>query len=339
MNRITPIFLFLSVALIIWGSSVATSNYLAGYYEREHKSKAKNSTTSGSATTDHSDHAHSASAALTALRAKAASEPKNLEAQLQLGYGIFSEAIKSSNGSMLMEAVKSFKQALDISPDNPDALLGLASLCLQAGITDKALEYYPRYLKQRPEDKRAKTDFALVHFKSGDFEKGQAVISEVLKEDPKFFTAYMVMAFAYRAKGDIAQAEAQAQLAKKNASEPNVKNEIEAFISSLKSGSTPKPLKLNQAINNSPKARVETYVKNHSILAPKYRGITWKSDSRAEVSLEDFPVEQMPPFAKQIFISKAQQTLKSLGRVVEIVFVDSESSKELLVIPVGGELK
>ena len=341
MNKFTSFFLFLSTSLIIWGSSVLVSNYLSRSYEREQKHKAHINT---------NEVSESVSAHLDSLRKAASDNPKDINSQVLLGYAVFSHSMNTGNGSMLMEAVKAFRTAIDIDSENPEALLGLASLCMQAGINDKAIEYYPRYLKIKPEDKRARADFALVNFKIGNFEKGKAIIDEILKADPQFYSAHMVLAFAYKAKGDNKNANAQAMLAKQKASSPEVKNQIDSFFSDLDSGKKPKPIQRNsiQSTKDAKKLKVadsaksveqevEDYLRSHSIIGQKIKNITWDSGNSVLVSLFDFPIESMPPFAKQIFNTKAKENLKSLGRKVEIKLFDHTKPKELLEISVGEQ--
>ena len=334
MSKLTPTFLLLTVALVLWGASAGLSHYLALDFEREHGSQKGLSQASKVKPSEDFDK----------VQRNAEANPKDVDLQLKLGYAQVQEAYSTSNGELLMAAVQTFQKVLELSPENPDALLGLASLCLQNGIIDKALDYYPRYLAKRPDDIRAKTDYALVSFRADKFEEGKKLVDEILSANPDFFPAHMVMAFAYRMKGDLDGAKVQATKAKKFAPDETLAKEVDAFIAGLSEApktvaKSEKVVKKKEADYSSPATRIESFVKNHSILGPKYRGSEWQGEKQVNIKLHQFPVKEMPPFAKQIFISKTKSELQDLPEAVKLQFVDAESAEELLVVSVGGEIE
>ena len=85
----------------------------------------------------------------------------------------------------------------------------------------------------------------------------------------------------------------------------------------------------------SPADLVNTYFRNHKILGPKIVSITWATAERVEVSLDNFPVESMPEFAKQKFLSGMQEAFLPLGQSFKVVLLDSKTSKILLEQDVG----
>jgi Flp pilus assembly protein TadD len=340
MSKLTPTFLLLGIALVLWSASAGLSHYLARDFEREHGSK-KGLQQAQSAPSSED---------FAKLQKEGKENPKDVDVQLRLGYAQVQEAYQSSNGALLMDAVKTFQGVLELSPENPDALLGLASLCLQNGILDKALDYYPRYLAKRPDDIRAKTDYALVNFRADKFEEGKKLVDEILTKEPSFFPAHMVMAFAYRMNGRIDEARSQAMNARGFAPNETLRTEVDAFIAGLdnpqqeaSAEGTSQPAATSERAApeelQSPAMKIESFVKNHTILGPKFRGLEWEGETLVHIKLEQFPVEQMPPFAKQVFISKTKSALRELSDAVKLRFIDAETSKELLVVSVGGEIE
>lgn len=80
---------------------------------------------------------------------------------------------------------------------NEGALLGIASLAFQAGVLDKAAEYYSKYLQLVPDDVKAKTDLALVYVQSDRAEMGIPLLEEIKRDAPTLFPAALSLALAY----------------------------------------------------------------------------------------------------------------------------------------------
>ena len=53
------------------------------------------------------------------------------------------------------------------------------------------------------------------------------------------------------------------------------------------------------------------------------------------VKLDNFPVEQMPPFAKAQFVQRITDTFTDLPEATTIKLVDADSEKELMTLQVG----
>src|SRR5262249_21893741 len=86
----------------------------------------------------------------------------------------------------------------------------------------------------------------------------------------------------------------------------------------------------------SPGTAVVDYFRNHPIIGKKIRSIQWPDATTAVIALDNFPVEQMPPFAREKFLSNAKQALGALPTKVTVKLVDADSSRELITIEAGG---
>lgn len=108
---------------------------------------------------------------------------------------------------------------------------------------------------------------------------------------------------------------------------------------------TPKPANDKGGAEGTPKAdlspagQVLAFFQGHPIVGPKLKGISWPELKVAQVALENFPVDQMPPFAREKFITGVKESLKSLPEKTEIRLIDSQTRNDLLVIEVGGALQ
>ena len=86
----------------------------------------------------------------------------------------------------------------------------------------------------------------------------------------------------------------------------------------------------------SPAGQVSAYFQTHPIVGPKLKGLSWPQLKVAKIMLENFPVEQMPPFAKEKFIGGMKEKLKNLPERLNLSLCDAASGKELLRVEVGG---
>jgi tetratricopeptide (TPR) repeat protein len=59
------------------------------------------------------------------------------------------------------------KRAEQLSPSNPDIMLALAALSVRRGDTERAVEYYLRVLEDKPGDKRARANLAVLRKEGG----------------------------------------------------------------------------------------------------------------------------------------------------------------------------
>ena len=329
MGKLTPTFLLFGGALLLWTLSVGISSYFAkqDHVEGSHRGGKSGIEISGD---------------LAKLRSAADAAPKELGPRLAYATALRQQAYESSSSEYLMEAVQQYSRVLEISPENAEALYGLASLCLEAGIVDKALEYYPRYITLKPDDMRGHTDYALALLQANRLADSRAELAIVLKADPAFVPARMTMALSYKLEGDLKKAKQLAEETKTFIKDDEAKQRIDEFIKAL---DAPPPPTAAQAPDGgvqppselvSPAEQVANYFRSHTIVGPKVRGITWPELTVAEIKLENFPVEQMPPFAKEKFISGTKAALAALPKPVKVRLVDAGTSRELLVIDVGG---
>ncbi len=324
MNNITPTFVFLSVALLVWSATAGLSSYLGKGYEREHGS-AKAVQPSAAVTPEIED-----------LREVVKKEPGSIEAKMNLGYGLVRAAYSSSDGQLLMEAVQTFSAVLEQEPEYPPALLGLAKVCLDSGIIDKALDFFPRYLKKVPDDVAAQSDYALALIQAGEGEKARAEVAKAIELDPKNLAAQMTLAMIERAQGNDEEAVRVAKAAKALSSDPAIGKRIDEFIAN------DAPLAVGKESQNtdeqrSPAKVIANYFENHQIISRKLQGIHWSSPEEVHVAVKDFPVEQMPPFAKAKFEAGVKSAFSGLLPKLTVVLVESSSDKELLRIPVSPE--
>lgn len=338
LTRITPPFVLLSAALLLWSGAVTLSGHLAR--APESLSHGRGAARMGTPSSDVETKTE-LSDGLKQLQKAVEANPTDINARLEFARALRVEAYAKEDGELLMETVRAFSAVLDIEKEHPEALLSLASLCLEAGIIDKALTLYPRYLAQRPDDWRAKVDYALALLHAERAQESLPLLDEIAKVQPDLFQVRFAQALAYKLSGNIDAARAAAAEAGKRAPNEEATTRLTQFVESLdspvvdvgRSGPTPAPAAPETL---SPAKLVADYFQTHSIIGPKLKGISWPELNRAQVSVENFPVEQMPEFARAKFLSGAKAHMKPLPSRVTIVLVDAVSARELLSFEVGG---
>lgn len=318
MNKLTPTFLLLAVALILWASASSLSNYLATDLERNEHKKEKQ------AIVETSDE-------VKQLKTQLETAPEEETNYLKLADALVIEAEQKSDSQLIMQAVDALNKLLAKSPENPEALFRLAELCLQFGIIDKALDYYPRYLKQRPDDLRARTNYGLSLLQAQNSEEAIKTFEEIIKKDNGNFPAILSLALAYRMTKNYDKAKEVASQALANAPDQLAKDKVKAFLASLEEQPEDSSAETKEEAI-SPANKIASFFKEHEIIGPKIKKTNWVNAKTYELYLENFPVEQMPPFAKEKLVGRVKEMLKGLGEKYQVLIKDSATNQTLMSI-------
>ncbi len=351
LAKVTPPFVLLSAALLLWSGAVTLSSHLARAPEDlSHGRGGAARMGSPSAGERGGLEGKDLPESIKVLQRAVEAAPSDVNARLAFARALREEAYAKEDGELLMQTVRAFGEVLDVDKENPEALLALAALCLEAGIIDKALTLYPRYLAQRPDDWHAKVDYALALLHADRAKDALPILDSVAQSQPELFQVRFAQALAYKLSGDLNAARAAAAEAGKRAPNEEAKQRLQQFIEALDHPPSvaPEESGVVAAVGRSgpqkealapeslsPARLVASFFEQHPIVAPKLRGIRWPELNRAEVSLDNFPVEQMPEFARAKFLGSAKAHMKILPSKVTIVLVDAASKRELLTFEVG----
>ncbi len=266
------------------------------------------------------------------LEARLKKEPQAPALYLELADLLVQEAQATQDPKLVMKAVDTLHTALSVDPAFHPAVLQLGRICLMFGVLDKATEYYERYIAAVPDDIEAQLDYGFALVQSSQTEKAITVLTRLLERKPELFPAHVTLALAYQQSGKQEQAEKSRELALQYAPDDAAKEKVREMFSSdrtVASRPAPKPENL------SPATLVEQYFYEHKIIGPKLVRITWPSAFQARVEVRDFPVDAMPEFAKQQFLTKVKDHFKVLSGEFQISLVDANTSREFFLIPVG----
>ena len=109
----------------------------------------------------------------------------------------------------LEEAIAQYRKALEINPDDAGSLSNLGLAFLKKGDLDEAITQYRKVLKINPNLAEARSNLGLALFRKGDQEQAIAQYREVLKIRPDDAGAYNNLGLALVKEGQLDEAIAQ----------------------------------------------------------------------------------------------------------------------------------
>jgi len=111
------------------------------------------------------------------------------------------------------EAIASYQAALQLKPDYPDVLNGLALLVYDEGRVDEALRYWRAAIRCQPEHIESLNNLGATYAKLGDFRQARLYLSLVLILKPDDFDAHMNLGAVYLNEREPGKAAEQFQAA------------------------------------------------------------------------------------------------------------------------------
>jgi len=76
-------------------------------------------------------------------------------------------------------------------------------------------------------------------------------------------------------------------------------------------------------------ASLETFFRNHQVVGPKMFSFKVESENSAVLYLDQFPMNQMSPAARQVFDANIQEQMKALGEGISLQIRDARNRSVL----------
>jgi tetratricopeptide (TPR) repeat protein len=255
------------------------------------------------------------------------------------------------------KAEEAFGHVLKLEPDNLIALRGIGDIDYDKQRFDEAIAAYEHYLKKKPDDPEVRTDLGTMYFSTGNADQAVVQYKKVIAAHPGFFQAYLNLGVAYTQENkpdDAAAAFKQAlALAPDDASRTQAK-ELIARITGAPAASA--PMQAASAAASSPAGAaaeqapgspavaptagkmdfhgaVEAMVRGLPIAGPKVGSVEWPDQLKARVLMNSFPMDEMPPNAKESFLAELKLKIHkakkdhNISSPVEVDFVDGASGR------------
>lgn len=287
------------------------------------------------------------SAELAAMRRQVEAAPEDLN-KLKAFAGALGDALRqnpNASSELVFEAIDVFSRILQREPNDPAALVMMADVSFDQKAFTKALDFYERYLAVDPKDLGARARYASTLTFLGRYDNSIAELGKVLESDPQNFPAMAYLAITYAQKGEHSKAKAVGSDALKLAPSEDARARFASFVSSLDVAEkdSPQVAKEENATENTAVATgINGFIqsiKANPIAGPKLSSYAYAPTGTITLKFSNFPMSQMPPFAKEKFISGLKQSLANSGLkdVKELAFIDAETGE--VMDRVGVSLK
>jgi tetratricopeptide (TPR) repeat protein len=244
--------------------------------------------------------------------------------------------------ALIFETIEALRNILNLDGNDPDALIAMADISFDQQAFGKAIEFYEKYLQIEKNDLNARARYASSLTFVGKQKEALEELASIIKKDPKNFHAKAYTAITYAQMGNIAEAKKFGNEALGLAPSPEAKERFTQFLKQL---DVPKESAVRDntkdAVTNNTKEEstdspIVEYIKNNQIAGPKYRSHELNANNELIINFENFPMEAMPPFAKEKFFASLKEASKSdKNKPAKIIFRDVGTTppKDLDVLP------
>jgi tetratricopeptide (TPR) repeat protein len=114
---------------------------------------------------------------------------------------LFARALELQQAGDVLGAIDTYKAALTILPDRPEALTNLGAAYVRLGQYDDAIHQYEAALKADSMNTAARLNLALAYYKSARPNEAIPQLKRVISSDPDARSAYLVLADCYLQTG------------------------------------------------------------------------------------------------------------------------------------------
>lgn len=154
----------------------------------------------------------SVASARTAIEAKTPAVPPKEEAPpAEAAHAAMQAGDKALADGNTDEALRQFRHAHQLDPDNAEVLRGWAMALLVKQDFAQAVEVYRRLAELRPDDRTARYNLALALMREGEFFQAEEVYRQLLRDEPDFLDARVNLALLYQSQGKLSWAREQWQ--------------------------------------------------------------------------------------------------------------------------------
>jgi cytochrome c-type biogenesis protein CcmH/NrfG len=240
--------------------------------------------------------------------------------------------------SYYAKATEAYGHVLKLDSDNLEALRGIGDVDYDQDKYDEAIAAYEHYLRKKPNDPEVITDLGTMYLYTGNADQAVAQYNKALRLKPDMFQAYFNLGVAYAQENKASDAQAALKRADELAPDDNARNQVREVIAKL-TGRSAAPVAVSGATPPGTRpastfqGQIEQVVRGLPIAGPKVGSVQWPNQTTAKVMMNNFPMDQMPPFAKDKFMTdlksgivSAKKDYKVSGKV-EVDLVDGASGR------------
>ena len=234
------------------------------------------------------------------LQAKANAAPKDVAAWDR--YGDAAERAAMFDPSYYPKAADAYAHVLKLDPENLAALRGVGNIDYDRRHYDEAIAAYEHYLSRKPDDSRVRTDLGTMYLSSGNTDVAIVQYKKVLTAHPDFFEAFFNLGVAYAEQGNKPVARGYFQKARTLAPDDKSRGEVDQMLAALGAGSEGGTAAVVEGDTATFQGAFEQMARGLPIAGPKVHGVQWTGDNHPRLLMDNFPMDQMPPFAATRFL-------------------------------------
>lgn len=276
---------------------------------------------------------------LTESTASSAARSSGDIAALQARAGAIIEQLRTSSQpsqETVLELIDVLAQILQITPNDPDALLAMADLSFNQQVFAKAIEYYERYLHVVPDDHDVRARFGSALSFTQQYDRAIAELQKVLTAEPQDFQAAAYLAITYAQQGEREQALELGMRALEWAPEPEARARFERFLNSVRnaqsdqrSTSTSHEAAAAEHSSEIDQHPVVQHVRASTVAGPKFVRAALLGDT-LQLFFREFPMESMPPFVREKFLDGIRE--KMPPALARVAIVDIDTANEMATV-------
>ncbi len=284
-------------------------------------------------------------------------KPDDIAAWVKLGTVTMRAAL--FDNSYYKKASEAYAHVLKLDPENTDALRGIGDIDYDQQHYDEAAAAYEHYLKHKPHDPEVITDLGTMYLYTNNPDQAVVQYKKAIAIKPDMFQPYYNLGVAYgeqNDKGDSAIAftkaislapdddrrnQAKQAFTKYTGMPPEQADKVASTLPGPKvarstdedddsdTDTAPRRSRMPSSFHSS----FEEMIRNIPFAGPKVSAVNWPENQKATVMMDHFPMDQMPPFAKDKFLGDLKagiDSAKAANHVtgpVEVDLVDAQSGK------------
>lgn len=284
--------------------------------------------------------------------------PNDIDAWVKLGTVTMRASLFDS--SYAKKAAAAYGHVLKLDSENLDALRGIGDIDYDQQHYDEAAAAYEHYLKHKPKDPEVITDLGTMYLYTNNADQAIVQYKKAIAIKPDMFQPYYNLGVAYGEQGDKGDSaiaftkaislapdddrrtQAKQAFAKYTGMSADQADKVAATLAK------PKTAPANVAAASNPDddedadskphptgfhSSFEEMIRNIPFAGPKVSAVNWPENQKATVMMDNFPMDQMPPFAKDKFLGDLKagidsaKTANHVTGPVQVDIVDAQSGR------------
>lgn len=260
------------------------------------------------------------------------------------------------------KAIEYYDKYLDLKPDDAEVRTDLGTMFFESGDKERALLEYQRVLEKNPKFFQAYFNMAVVHDASGDRDGARKDLEKARDLAPEDAVKQRISGLLQATAGGKSFAEAADDLSAQTAAAPagGMPGAAGAGAGAVPGAmppgmagaagpagggmAAPNAAAAGAAANAAAAAAttytaaVEALFRGHAIAGPKVTAVAWSSPDRVRVSMNGFPMGQMPEMMRNGYLEKMKKGIADAGQrfagspATTVEIVDQSSGEVMATI-------